>query len=80
MRSESDSSAETDSLKEPGPGDDRGSGIKKAPAWQIVEAGESNSFAKEFAEPILILMASLLKKEVEAMEQQIKREKYVRAR
>jgi len=45
-----------------------------------VEAGESNGFAKEFAEPILILMASLLKKEVEAMEQQIKREKHVRAR
>lgn len=40
-----------------------------------MEAGKDSSFLNEFAEPLIRMMGSIINKEIEAMNKQLKREK-----
>ena len=75
MRSESDSVAEADNLEKGGPGYPGGDVVDKTPTWEIIEAGTSRTFEKEFFEPVLSLMTNLIKRELSDMERMLKKEK-----
>jgi len=71
MRSESESVGESDLVQADGPG--HVGGTELAPAWQVVQAGERGGFAKEFAEPMLVLLSKIVGKEIESVSQNKKR-------
>lgn len=74
MRSESASSSKTDSLETERSEHFGGHGMSQ-PRWRIVDTSKSNSFAKDFAEPVLVLMTNLVRKEIEEMSKQLEKEK-----
>lgn len=74
MRPASEGSDQTDSRSGKRLGNTIGARLS-APAWKVVEAGKDSSFLNEFAEPLIRMMGSIINKEIEAMNKQLKREK-----
>lgn len=70
MRSESDSSGEGDSFQGERSEHIGAAELEETPQWRVIEAGTSNSFDKEFVEPILSLMTKVLKEQIGNMEKE----------
>jgi len=75
MRPESNSTTEADNLEKSGPGYPGGNVVAESPAWEIIEAGTSRTFEKEFFEPVLSLLTNLIKRELSDMDRLLKKEK-----